>query len=117
VRVSGAFARTNERRQIERQEREFGIAEWLAQLKRAATCLVAPAEGASRSQAPAPRARLEENRRAHSLHLWMLPPLEHVVVERSLEDRRVDQTDDVLKGAQAGGLDHGLHSAPTGDDT
>jgi hypothetical protein len=55
--------------------------------------------------------------RAPSLHRRRLRLLEHVVVERLLEDRRVDQADDVLKGAQAGDLDHGLHSSPIGDDT
>lgn len=57
VRMSGAFARTNERRQLERQERELGIAEWLAQLKRAATCLVARAEGASQARGEDPPRR------------------------------------------------------------
>ena len=37
-----------------------------------------------------------------------LRPREHVVVERLCEDRRVDQTDDVLARAQASGIDHGL---------
>jgi len=33
-----------------------------------------------------------------------------------LEDRWIDQADDVLAGAKAGGLDHGLHPATIGDD-
>jgi len=51
-----------------------------------------------------------------SLHRRRLRLLEHVVVERLLEDRRVDQADDVLEGAQAGGIDHGLRPSPRGDD-
>jgi hypothetical protein len=40
---------------------------------------------------------------------------EHVVVERSLQDRRVDQTGDVLERTQVRRLDHRLHPA-TGRD-
>lgn len=57
---------------------------------------------AHRAPAPAPRPGLEENPRASSLHRRRLRLLEHVVVERSLEDRWIDQADDVLAGAQAG---------------
>jgi hypothetical protein len=42
--------------------------------------------------------------------------LKHVVVERLLEDRRIDQIGDVLERAQVGGIDHRLHPATGRDD-
>jgi hypothetical protein len=43
--------------------------------------------------------------------------LEQIVVERLLDDCRVDQTDDVLQGAKAGGIDHLLYPSACSDDT
>jgi hypothetical protein len=42
--------------------------------------------------------------RADSLHRWRPPLLGQVVVERLLEDRWIDEADEVLERAQAGGI-------------
>jgi hypothetical protein len=54
-------------------------------------------------------------RRAWCLHRRRLRVPEQVVIECLLEDRWVDQTDDVVDRLQAGGIDHGLQTAPCRD--
>ncbi len=63
--------------------------------------MVAPTDGAPASSL--------ERRRLHQR--------ERVVVERSREDLRVDQAEDVFAGAQVGGIDHVLHPSTRVDDT